>query len=135
MPIMPESGRQQKTPDDQGSEVIWGMKQKIAKLQINIIIGNPGFPGINQNILFCLDHDSQMVFRQVCQSWSEQVDNPFFWIKKLKLKRNSRKVGDIWIDLVRSVQKGSYLEKEVIQCLMKWYGKNHSYSESILKRM
>ena len=117
------------------AEGIMEIKQKITKLETNSIIGNPGFPGINRNILFCLNHDSQMVFRQVCQSWREQVDKPFIWIKKLKLKRNSRKVGDIWIDLVRSVQKGSYLEKEVIQCLMKWYGKNHSYTESILKRM
>ena len=65
------------------SEGIWEIKQKIAKLATNSIIGNPGFPGINQNILFYLDHESQMAFRQVCQSWKEQVDIPLFWIKKL----------------------------------------------------
>ena len=33
-----------------------------------VVIGNPGFPRINQNILSCLDHKSQMTFRRVCQS-------------------------------------------------------------------
>ena len=68
------------------------------------IIGNPGFPSINQNILFSMDHNSQMAFRQVCQSWRKQVDQPFFWIKKLNLKRNSREVGKIWIGFVRKIQ-------------------------------
>ena len=123
---MAESGRQQKTPDEQGSEVIWGMKQKITKLQTNSIIGNPGFPSINQNILFCLDHDSKMVFRQVCQSWKEQVDAPLFWIKKLNLKSHPKQLGNTWIDLLGRLQKGSDLEKEVTKFLMKWYRKHQS---------
>ena len=62
-------------------------EMKIPKMEeTNTIIGNPGFPGINQSILFCLDHKSQMAFRQVCQSWKEEVDQPLFWIKKLSLK-------------------------------------------------
>ena len=64
---MAESGTQQQTPDEKlGSD-------GITKLEINNVIGNPGFPGINQNILFYLDHESQMAFRQVCQSWKEQL--------------------------------------------------------------
>ena len=65
------------------SEGIWEINQKITKLEFNSIIGHPAFPGINQHILFYLDHESQMAFRQVCQSWKEQVDIPLFWIKKL----------------------------------------------------
>ena len=55
------------------SEGIWEINQKITKLEFNSIIGNPAFPGINQQILFYLDHESQMAFRQVCQSWKEQL--------------------------------------------------------------
>ena len=114
-------------------------KNKIAKLdseilcnQVNTIIGNPGFPGINQNILFCLDHKSQMAYRQVCQSWKQEMDQPIFWIKKLNLKSHPNKLGNIWIDLVGRIQKGSNIEKEVIECLMKLYG-GQFYGESALK--
>ena len=65
-----------------------------------VVIGNPGLPSINQNILSCLDHKPQMAFRQVCQSWKEQVDAPLFWIKKLNLKHHPKKLGNVWIDLV-----------------------------------
>ena len=49
-------------------------KKEIVKPKTIFIIGNPGFQQINQNILFCLDHKSQMGFRKVCQSWKQQVD-------------------------------------------------------------
>ena len=99
------------------------------------LIGNPGFPGINQNILFSMDHKSQMAFRQVCQSWKEQVDQPLFWIKKLNLKNHAKELGNAWIELVGRIQKGSDLEKEVIECLMKWYGRLQSWSDEALKGM
>ena len=114
-------------------------KNKIAKLdseilcnQVNTIIGNAGFPGINQNILFCLDHKSQMAFRQVCHSWKKEVDQPIFWIKKLNLKSHPKELGNMWIDLLGRFQKGSDLEKEVTECLMKWYGEHQSFSNKPL---
>ena len=107
-------------PEDQTTEEIWETKQKIARLETNSVIGNPGYPGINQNILFCLDHKSQMAFRQVCQSWKEQVDQPIFWIKKLNLK--SQGLGNVWIDLVGKIKKEYDLVKEVTECLMKFFG-------------
>ena len=74
MPIMAEPGTTQHcSVEELGSEGIWEMKKMITKLETNSIIGNPGFLGINQNILFYLDHESQMAFRQVCQSWKEQL--------------------------------------------------------------
>ena len=66
-----------------------GKSNKIATFEpegANVVIGNPGFSCINQIILSFLDHESQMSFRQVCQSWKAQVDQPQFWIKKLDLK-------------------------------------------------
>ena len=117
------------------SEGIWEMKPKIMKLKTNSIIGNPGFPSINQNILFYLDHKSQMAFRQVCQSWKEQVDVPLFWIKKLHRKSHPKQLGNTWIDLVGRLQKGSDLEKEVTKFLMKWYRKHQSWSDEALKGM
>ena len=104
--------------------------KKILKMEeTNSIIGNPAFPLINENILFCLDHKSQMTFRQVCQSWQKEVDQPLFWIKKLNLKSHAKELGNAWIELVGRIQKGSDLEKEIIECLMKWYGKPQSLSK------
>ena len=102
-----------------------------------VVIGNPGFPRINQNILSCLDHKSQMAFRQVCHSWKKEVDQPIFWIKKLNLKSHPKELGNMWIDLVGRIQKGSDLEKEVTECLMKWYGTHQSYKgyKESLKKM
>ena len=58
----------------QEPDEIQGTK-KIPKLEeTNSIIGNPAFLLINENILFCLDPNSQMTFRQVCQSWKKEVD-------------------------------------------------------------
>ena len=89
---MSGSGTKRQAPEDPGPEEIQDTKKKISKLEeTNMVIGNPAFPGINQNILFCLDHKSQMSFRQVCQSWKEEVDQPLFWIKKLNLKSHSKK--------------------------------------------
>ena len=109
---------------------------QVAKLEHEVqdeaghhVIGNPGLPVITQNILFYLDHGSQMAFRQVCQSWKEQVDQPLFWIKKLNLKSHAKELGNAWIELVGRIQKGSDLEKEIIECLMKWYGKPQSLSK------
>ena len=88
------------------SDRILRSKSKAAKLEREAqdgghqVIGNPGFSSINENILFCLDHKSQMAFKQVCQSWREQVDLPIFWIKKINLKSYPRKLGNVWIDLV-----------------------------------
>ena len=48
--------------------------KKILKMEeTNSIIGNPAFPLINENILFCLDHKSQMTFMQVCQSKARRI--------------------------------------------------------------
>ena len=85
----------------------------------NSLIGNPGFSQINQQIISYLDHKSQMAFRSVCQSWKAQVDEPHFWIKKLDSKGQSKNFRKAWIDLVGRIPKGSDLEKEVTECLMK----------------
>ena len=114
-------------PDDPKPEKYLETKNKIMKLETIRVIGNSGFPMINQNILFCLDHKSQMAFRSVCQSWKEQVHQPFIWIRKLNLKSYPIELGNVWIDLVGRIQKGSDLENEVTECLMKWYGKHQSY--------
>ena len=91
----------------ESKKMITKLDSEILFNQVNTIIGNPGFPGINQNILFCLDHKSQMAYRQVCQSWKQEMDQPIFWIKKLNLKSHPNKLGNIWIDLVGRIQRGS----------------------------
>ena len=86
------------------SDKIQREENKIARLendkeiQMNhILIGNPGLSSINQSILSSLDHQYQMSFRSVCQSWKEQVDQPYFWIKKLDSKGQSKNLHNSWI--------------------------------------
>ena len=88
---------------------------------INTLIENPGFSNITQSILGCLDHNSQMTFRGVCQSWKAHVEQPYFWIKKLDTKGQSKDLQNAWMDLVQRIQKGSHLEKLMTECLKKWY--------------
>ena len=104
----------------QEPEEIQDTKNILKMEETNSIIGNPAFPLINENILFCLDPKSQMTFRQVCQSWKKEVDQPLFWIKKLNLNSYLKGLGNVWMDLVGKIQKGTDLEKEVTECLMKW---------------
>ena len=101
----------------------------------NSVIGNSGCSSINHIILSCLDQQSQMLFRSVCQSWKEQVDQPYFWIKKLQSRRQPKNVHDAWIDLIGRIEKGSNLEKELTKCLMKWFGKVESYSGRVIDGM
>ena len=51
------------------------------------------------------------------------VDEPISWIKKLDKKEQSTQLHDAWIDLIQRIEKGSFLEQELMECLMKWYGK------------
>ena len=113
-------------------------ESKISKLDeeiqmsSNSLIGHSGFSNINQIILSCLDHDSQMSFRHVCQSWKAQMDHPQFWIKKLDLKGcQPKELQKEWIDFVGRIQKGSKLEKEVTECLMKLYGEHKEWINEI----
>ena len=51
MNTMSGFGAKQQVHEDPGLEGIWEKKKKIAKFETNIVIGNTGFPGINQNIV------------------------------------------------------------------------------------
>ena len=63
------------------------------------------------------------------------VDEPISWIKKLDKKDQSKELHDAWVDLIRQrIEKGSFLEQELIKCLMIWYGKlkiDHFSQESL----
>ena len=102
---------------------------------MNIVLSNPGFSQIAQNIIWCLDHKSQLNCRMVDQTWKAQVDQPYFWIKKLDYKKGqSKDLGKAWIDLVGKFEKGSYLEQELRKCLMRFF-LNYSIIESTLNGM
>ena len=114
-------------------------KSKIAKLEnedkplTNAVFGNPGLSHIPQGILSCLDYESKLAFRQVCQSWKAHVDDPHFWIKKLQLNGLSAELHNSWTNLVGKISKGSSLEEKVIACLMKWYKAHQEYSGRNIK--
>ena len=114
-------------------------KSKIAKLEnqdkilAKDIIGNPGLSHIPEGILSCLDYESKLALRQVCQAWKTYVNDPHFWIKKLQLNGQSADLHNSWTDLVGKISKGSSLEEKVIGCLMKWYKARQEYSRRNIK--
>ena len=76
-----------------------------------------------------LDQDTLLSCRFVSQSFRERVNDPHIWIEKLDNKGQSRELHVAWIDLLRQIEKGSTLENEVSNCLMHWYGRQHTWTE------
>ena len=107
---------------------------RVAKLDqepkhANNVIGNPAFPHISQKILQLLNTNSQITFRLVCQSWKLQVDQPFFWIKKLDCTKIAY---NAWIDFLGRIDETSKLNEEVTNSLMEYVLKlNNSPEEAI----
>ena len=94
---------------------------------MNIVMSNPGFSHIAQNIIWRLDLKSQLNCRMVDQTWKAQVDQTYFWIKKLDCEKGQSKVlSEAWIDLAGKIEKGSYLEQELRKCLMIFFSEYSS---------
>ena len=78
---------------------------------MNSLMCNPGYSHISQKILWLLDHKNQMICRLVSPAWKAHMDDPYFWIKKLDKKGQSKEIHDGWIDLVeRRVTDRIYLK-------------------------
>ena len=75
------------------------------------------------NFRYFLQTIFSQFFIAVCQSFKTHVDQPIFWIQKLDKEGQSKQLHDAWIDLAQRIQKGSFLEQELVKCLMKWHGK------------
>ena len=94
---------------------------------------NPGYSCIARKILWFLDHQDQMACRLVSPTWKAHMDQPSFWIKKCDQRGQTKELHDAWIDLIQRIEEeGSYLEQELLECLMKWYGKIKSSKQSEL---
>ena len=83
---------------------------------------NPGYSHIGQKILKLLNHESQMICRLVNPDWKAQMDQAYFWIQKCDKKGQAKELSDSWIDLVQQIERGSHLEQDFVECLMKWHG-------------
>ena len=98
------------------------LSRKSQESKLNFIMKNPGYSHIAQKILKFLDHQSQMHFRLVCFDWKGQVDQAYFWIQKCDKIGVSKEIHDAWMVLVKRIERGSLHEKDLVECLMKWYG-------------
>ena len=82
---------------------------------------------IATKIFWLLDHQDQMACRLVSPNWKVHMDQPCFWIKKCDQKGQSQELHDAWFDLLQRILKeaedGSFLLQELVECLMKWYGR------------
>ena len=79
---------------------------------------------IATKIFLFLDHQDQMACRLVSTTWRALMDQPSFWIKKCDQRGQPQELHDAWLDLLRRVkvaEDGTYLQQELVECLMKWY--------------
>ena len=107
-------------------------KQKLQSSYMNSLMKNPGFSNITEKILLHLVHKDLQSCRLVCHSWKMQVDQPHFWIKKCNQRGQSGDLFNAWFDLVRRIEKGSFLENELVKCIMTWHGVIHTYAKEEL---
>ena len=123
-----------RTLNEEQSEKISSKKEKIQSINnMNGLMENLGFSNITKKILLNLDQKDLQACRLVCHSWKMQVDKPHLWIKKCDYKGQSEDLHNTWFDLVRRIEKGSFLEKQLANCLMNWNGLIHTYSEEELE--
>ena len=57
-------------------------KKKSSPNPLDNLFNNPGYSHIAQKTFLCLDHQSWLSSRLVCQSWKAHMDPLNFWIKK-----------------------------------------------------
>ena len=107
-------------------------KQKLQSSYMNSLMNNPGFLNITEKILLHLVHKDLQSCRLVCLSWKMQVDQPHFWIKKCNQRGQPGDLFNAWFDLVRRIEKGSFLENELVKCIMTWHGVIHTYAKEEL---
>ena len=107
-------------------------KQKHQSSFMNNLMKNPGFTNITEKILLHLVHKDLQSCRLVCHSWKMQVDQPHFWIKKCNQRGQPGDLFNAWFDLVRRIEKGSFLENELVKCIMTWHGVIHTYAKEEL---
>ena len=84
---------------------------------------------IAMKIFGFLDHEDQMACRLVSPTWKKHMDQPSFWIKKCDQRGQTQELHDAWYDLLRRIketEEENYLQQELVECLMKWYGKFES---------
>ena len=101
--------------------------QELAKM--NSLINNPGYFHVTKKIFMLLDDQNLLACRLTCQSWKIQVDQPDYLIEKCKKKGQPKELYDSWIYLFQKIKKGTKIEKEVVQCLMKWSIQCHLWSD------
>ena len=84
---------------------------------------------IATKIFRLLSHQDQMACRLVSPTWKKNMDQPSFWIKKCDHLGQTQELHDAWYDLLRRIketEEENYLQQELVECLMKWYGKFES---------
>ena len=82
------------------------------------------WPSLKANEKTFMSFKNILIFA-VSQSLKSHVDQPMFWIQKLDKKGQSKELHDAWIDLLQRIEKGSFLEQELVKCLKKWNARDH----------
>lgn len=87
--------------------------------KMNLLINNAGYSHVTKKIFMLLDGQNLLACRLTCQSWKINVEQPDYLIEKCKKKGQPKELENLWIDLLQKTEKGTKIEKKVVQCLMK----------------
>ena len=78
----------------------------------------PGLRGISEDIFKLLDKKSLMKCRLVNSSWKNVLEQPIFWLKKMKLENVPMNVQQSWKILAQQLEDGQ-TKKEFVLTLIK----------------
>ena len=82
----------------------------------------PGLQHISEDILKLLDKKSLLNCRMVTSSWKEFLDQPIFWLKKLKLENVPQDIQTGWNLLAQELDEDDdELNEEFVLTLIKSY--------------
>ena len=86
------------------------------------ITKSPGLQHISEDVFKLLDKKSLLNCRMVTSSWKEFLDQPIFWLKKMKLENIPQDIQTGWILLAQALdEEDEELKEEFVLTLIKSY--------------
>ena len=77
------------------------------------------YPEIGEKIFSYLDLQTLLSCQNVCQDWKQVLENPYFWLKKLKDVGQSKEIENSWKNLIAKSTDFGVAKSDFAECLQK----------------
>ena len=77
-----------------------GIRNSVPVTNMNKMIQFENHPEIGEFIFSHLDLSSLLNCQNVCQDWKQVLENPYFWLKKLKDVGQPEEIENAWKNLI-----------------------------------